>query len=281
VVKPVAPPVRKKRPAAKKVREPSSEHAASAAPSPSGAVDAPSAAVSDAVTDAASDDATGGSAADGATAPAANALPARGMIRYRVYRGSGGFQVGYSTHRWQIDGGAYRLTAVTETSGLAAFFKPLSIELESLGHVDAAGYRPDSFAIRRDGVATAERADFDWARSTVKIGDRAPEALAAGAQDLLSFHYQLAFLPPGEGERVLSIATGRKFERYRLVVLGDEQIDTPAGVFLTVHVRAPGDNTTELWLARERWLLPVKIRHIDRRGDSFEQLADVLETSSD
>ncbi|MBK1680125.1 DUF3108 domain-containing protein [Rhodocyclus tenuis] len=218
-------------------------------------------------------------AADGATP--ANRLPAEGTISYRVYRGTRGLEVGHSTHTWRIADGAYRISALTETSGLAAFFKPLQIALESRGLFDAAGYHPESFAVRRNGAETRERADFDWSAGTVRVGDRPAEALADGAQDLLSFHYQLAFLPQLAGVNVMPIATGKKFERYRLEAVGDEEIETPAGRFQTLHVRAPGDNTTDLWLARERWLLPVKIRYTDRHGDSFEELADVIHTSSD
>lgn len=225
-----------------------------------------------------------GAAAEAATA-VGQALPAQGTIRYRVYRGTQGLEVGRSTHSWQIADGSYRIDALTETSGLAAFFKPLAIELASRGRIDAAGYHPYSFVIRRNGQETRERAEFDWAAGMVQIGDKPAEPLADGAQDLLSFHYQLAFLPQLAGSAVvplsLPIATGKKFERYRLQALGDEEITTPAGVFQTLHLIAPGDNTTELWLARERWLLPVKIRHTDRHGGSFEQLADVIQTSSD
>ena len=229
----------------------------------------------------AGDSATTAQATDVAADAAANRLPAEGAITYRVYRGTRGLEVGRSTHTWRIADGAYRISALTETSGLAALFKPLQIALESRGLFDAAGYHPESFAVRRNGAETRERADFDWAAGTVRVGDRPAEALADGAQDLLSFHYQLAFLPQIAGVNVMPIATGKKFERYRLEAVGDEEIETPAGRFQTLHVRAPGENTTDLWLARERWLLPVKIRYTDRHGDSFEELADVIHTRSD
>ena len=214
-------------------------------------------------------------------APAESRLPARGMIRYRVDRGDQGFEVGRSTHAWEAIDGAYRITAVTETSGLAALFKPLRIELESRGRLTAEGLQPTSFLIRRDGVATNEKAEFDWPQMQVRIGNAAAQPLSPGAQDLLSFHYQLGFLPHPEMGNVLPIATGKKYENYRLESLGDEQIDIPAGSFRTLHLRAPGDNTTELWLAYDYLLLPVKIRHLDRDGDSFVQVATEIQLSKD
>ena len=56
-------------------------------------------------------------------------------------------------------------------------------------------------------------------------------------------------------------------------VLGDEDIELPAGTMRTLHLRTPGTNSTELWLAYDYLLLPVKIRHEDNKGDSFVQVA--------
>lgn len=235
----------------------------------------------------AKDEATAEATADSPEAPPIEAaalesrLPARGMIRYRVDRGDQGFVVGVSTHDWEIVDGAYRITAVTETSGLAALFKPLRIELESRGRLTSEGLQPESFSIRRDGRETREKAVFDWTQMTVRIADSAAQAVSHGTQDLLSFHYQLGFLPHPEAGGVLPIATGKKYESYRLESLGDEQIEIPAGKFRTLHLRAPGDNTTELWLAYDYLLLPVKIRHLDRDGDSFVQVATEIRLSKE
>lgn len=38
-------------------------------------------------------------------------------------------------------------------------------------------------------------------------------------------------------------------------------------------------NTTELWLAYDYLMLPVKIRHVDRKGDSLVQVAIKIEVS--
>lgn len=211
--------------------------------------------------------------------PAKPRLPAQGTIRYRVDRGERGFEIGRSTHSWQIRDGAYLMTAVTETTGLVAFLKPLRIEWESRGRVTAAGLQPEHFAIRRNGSETNERADFDWAQMQVQIANAAAQPLKPGAQDLLSFHYQLGFLPHPETVTLLTVVTGKKSEDYRLDMLGDEEIQTPAGAFRTLHLRAPGDNATELWLAYDHFMLPVKIRHTDREGDGFVELAVDIQLS--
>ncbi len=208
-------------------------------------------------------------------------LPARGKIRYRVDRGDSNFEIGYAQHEWEIVDGRYRLTSVLETTGLVWLFKAYRMEMESRGQMTAEGLQPEFFAIRRNGQETKEKAEFDWDKMTVRVGDRAEQSLAHGAQDLLSFNYQLGFLPHLEVGTTLPIATGRKYGVYRLEVLGDEEIELPAGLMRTLHLRAPGENATELWLAYDYLLLPVKIRHVDAKGDSFVQVATKIQLSPD
>jgi hypothetical protein len=214
-------------------------------------------------------------------APVVSRLPARGMIRYRVDRGDQGFEVGHSTHDWEIVDGVYRITSVTETSGLVALFKPLRIELESRGRLTAEGLQPEHFMIRRGGRDSKEKAEFDWAQMLVQVGNAAAQPLGHGAQDLLSFYYQLGFLPHPEAGGALPIATGKKYLSYRFEPLGDEEIETPAGSLRTLHLRVQDDTTTELWLAYDYLLLPVKIRHLDRKGDSFVQVATEVRLSKE
>jgi hypothetical protein len=215
-----------------------------------------------------------------AAAPAAT-LPARGAIRYRVDRGDQGFAIGFSVHEWEVVDGAYRITAVTETSGLVAFFKPLRIEVESRGRLTAAGLVPEHFETRREGRATSEKVEFDWEAMTVVIGDRPAQALSVGAQDLLSYPYQLGLVADLAAVGSLPIATGKKYANFRLEVVADEDIEIPAGNFRSLHLRVPGVATTELWLAYDRALLPVKIQHLDRKGNLYVQVATTIEFSQE
>lgn len=205
-------------------------------------------------------------------------LPGEGGIRYVVMRGESGFEVGRAEQRWTFGDGRYRLTAVTETSGLAALFKPLRIEMESEGRLVAGGLAPERFRTRRNGQETNENADFDWSRHEVLIqrdGSRRP--LADGAQDMLSFHYQLAYLGELADGVTAGVATGKKFDTYHFESLGEEMLEIPAGVFRCLHLRVRNDATTEIWLAMDRNRLPVKIRHTDKKGDRFEQVAIQLD----
>jgi len=211
--------------------------------------------------------------------PTVPRLPSHGVIHYRVDRGDSNFQIGVSRNEWEIIDGRYRLRSVVETTGLVWLFKAYRIEMESQGLITAEGLRPDSFALSRNGQTAKEKAFFDWETMRVKIGNLPDQGLTHGTQDLLSFNYQLGYLPNLVAGGDLSIATGRKYGVYHLEVLGDELITLPAGEIRTLHLRAPGENTTELWLAYDYLLLPVKIRHVDNKGGSIVQVATTIQLS--
>ena len=220
-------------------------------------------------------------AASAEPAPVSARLPPRGMIHYRVDRGDSNFEIGFAQHEWAIADGHYRLTSVVETTGLVWLFKSIRIEMESRGLISDQGLRPQTFAILRNGQATRETASFDWQAMTVRVADQAEQPLDDGAQDLLSFNYQLGFLAHPEAGSTLYLATGKKYGVYHLEVLGDEDLELPAGTVRTLHLRAPGTNTTELWLAYDYLLLPVKIRHVDAKGDSFVQVATRIQVGDE
>ncbi|MBK7899057.1 MAG: DUF3108 domain-containing protein [Azonexus sp.] len=206
--------------------------------------------------------------------PVVPVLAASGRIRFAVYRGERGFEVGRAEHAWEFAEGRYRLSTLTETSGLAALFRPVRVELESRGVLTARGLRPERFETRRNGAATRENAAFDWSAGEVILErDGRRLAVSEGAQDLASFPYQFAYLAGLEKGHVLTVVSGRKLERYAFDALGEEEVTVPAGTFRTLHLKVLGESVTELWLAPERGFVPVKIRHIDKKGDSYEEHA--------
>ncbi len=206
--------------------------------------------------------------------PAAFRLPPRGLIRFRVDRGDSGFAIGEAWQEWEFGEGRYRLHSVAETTGLVWLFRAARFEMESLGRISEHGLQPEVFGMLRNGRKAKERAMFDWETMKVRVGDRPEQPLDPGAQDLLSLYYQLGFLNPGSGSNSsLPIATGKKYAIYRLEVLGDEKIEVPLGELRTLHLRAPGENSTEMWLAYDYLMLPVKIRHVDSDGGSLVQVA--------
>ena len=212
--------------------------------------------------------------------PAKPILPTTGTIRFAIYKESLGLQIGRAEHRWEFaEDGSYRLTGITETSGLAALFKPVRLQTESRGRMVAGGMQPDSYRTLKNGKDANENADFDWATSAVTLSrDGSVRPIAPGTQDILSLNYQLAYLGKLAEGSTLGVVTGKIYERYAIDSLGEEEIETPAGRFRTLHLRAMTDSVTEIWIALDRQRLPVKIRFTDKKGESFEQVATELGT---
>jgi hypothetical protein len=210
--------------------------------------------------------------------PARPLLPASGTIRFAIYKESLGLQIGRAEHRWDFsEDGRYRLIGITETSGLVSLFKPIRIETESSGRLVAGGLQPERYRSLKNGRDANENADFDWSTAEVRLSrDGSVRQIAPGTQDILSLNYQLAYLGDLAGGSVFGVVTGKKYERYQVDSLGEEEIETPAGRFRTLHLRAMTDNVTEVWIALDHDRLPVKIRFTDKKGDSFEQVATEL-----
>lgn len=200
-------------------------------------------------------------------------LPGSGVIRYSIVKVSLGLTVGRAEQRWEFrEDGTYRLQSVTETTGLAALLRPSRIEQESTGRLAPNGLQPETFRVRKNGADTGENADFDWSTVQVRLArEDAPRAVARNAQDLLSLQFQLAYLKRPENGASIGVVTGKKYERYDLDALGEEEIDTPLGRLRTLHLRAQTDNITEFWIAPDKRNLVVRLRFTDRKGDAFEQ----------
>jgi hypothetical protein len=207
--------------------------------------------------------------------PAKPLLPASGTIRYAIFMGTRGFQIGRAEHTWKFtEDGRYRLTGMTETVGLAALLKTIRFENESSGRLVAGGLQPELYRTRKNGQDANENADFDWTAAAVHLsrGDKT-ESIVPGTQDILSLNYQLAYLPRPEAGASVGVVTGKKYSRYALDSLGEEELATPAGRFRTLHLRAMGNDVTEIWIALDHHRLPVKIRFTDKKGDVYEQVA--------
>jgi hypothetical protein len=205
------------------------------------------------------------------------AFPPQGKIRYTVYRGDRGFEIGQATHQWEFAEGRYRLSSVMETTGLASWFRPMRVEMESLGRIGLRGLQPEHYRMK-NSKSGEENVAFDWSAWQIKIGDHPPETLQPGSQDLLSQQYQFAYMvypssiaigpkPPFR----LWVATGKKYEQVQFDILGPETLELPVGSFDTLHLQSIGKSQTDLWLAPEYLMLPIKIRFTDRDGDTYEQ----------
>ena len=208
------------------------------------------------------------------------AFPRRVRLRYQATMGDNGFILGETTQELRHDGTNYVLTRVAATTGLAGIFRPTKIVETSEGEITVNGFRPREFRIDRGG-GKIESAQFDWQVGRVTLSNERAFDLPPGAQDLLSVFSQVSLMETrGVAWVSLPVVTGKRLERYDFEVLGEEKITTPRGERLTVHLRnarADSKEATELWLSPEDANLPVKVRYVDKRGESFEQVAVAIE----
>lgn len=208
--------------------------------------------------------------------PPAPPWPRAGRVRYVVTYGESGFIIGETVHEWRVDNGRYTIRSVATPRGLAAL-RGKTRSQSSEGEITAEGLRPHAFRDQREG-RESEAAVFDWTQATVAFsGGRGESRVASGTQDMVSVFYQLAWQAPRENIDI-SVATASRVGRWKFEWVGEENVDIAGSSLSTLHLRTRADgDVTEVWLAPSRGGLPVKIRHVDRKGDTFEQTADLME----
>ena len=210
------------------------------------------------------------------------ALPANVSISYQI---TSAFADGRAVYSWEREGDSYRISADAEAEGLFTLFLEGQIHQESRGTVSALGLRPDSFVETRPNSAR-EGVEFDWRARQVKLfrGDNSKTSeLRDNTVDWLSMIFQLAHVPPGGDSTDLQVFTQRKLYRFRLEVLGVEQIEIPIGSVRALHLRHtdPKDSreVVDVWLGLEQHNLPVKLRFpVARNRLIVEQVATEVST---
>jgi hypothetical protein len=207
--------------------------------------------------------------------------PKSGRIVFQVKHGENGFEVGQSTHRWSHDGKTYRLSAETKTTGLAAMLRSSSAVQESHGVLVETGLQPLEFKSMRNGK-TKENVRFNPEQHIIinTPGEQIP--FQGTAQDKLSLFYQLGAFALDNPQITLKLMSGSNLQDYAVSVDAPQEIDSVLGKrsvrHLTVMVAGAGktDDSTEVWLDTAT-RLPLKIRHRDRKGEVFDQVATAFE----
>lgn len=199
------------------------------------------------------------------------------QLTFDVYGGIGGFRIGDTYHRLEINRDRYTLKAVKRITGLAGLFNDEQTTQISRGKIIERGLQPESFTEEKttNGSKQNLKATFDWAAQKLRFGRNSEISLPDDAQDVLSFTYQLSQLSM-RGEIIpLAISDGRQLENYRLEVGGEEDISTPMGEVHALHLRkmhARGEAYFEIWLGLEYRLLPVKFRRIGISDEMIEEI---------
>ena len=210
--------------------------------------------------------------------------PAMVRASYDVSRD--GLHIFSVNETFERNGAKYQIVSESTPVGLFAVFIRTRARVVSSGSVTAAGLRPEQFEYGRLDDPSRNVSDrFDWEAGLLRMtfdGRSENTPIETGAQDRVSVMYQFLFLPE-DRLRELSFqmtSNGKKMDRYRYLLEGTEQLDTPLGRFDTLHLvkqRDPGENGAEIWLARERQLFPVKLVILENDGSKFEQVITQLE----
>lgn len=211
-------------------------------------------------------------------APVAFAAPQTVHAQYHV--SMNGVPIGIMQETYEARDGRYQIVSETHATGVLALVQRRPARVTSSGEVDLAGLHPQTFeAARGSSDARRVRADFDWTahKLTMTHDDRSDTVtLPPGAQDRLSVMYQFLFIPPDQlRDLKFAMTNGRKLDHYRYTTGPDTALDTAIGRMAVVHLvkqHAAGDTATEIWLAREHAMLPVKMRIIEDDGSRYEQI---------
>ena len=198
-------------------------------------------------------------------------------IAYDLLHGDSRTRVGSVVHTFRIDGDRYEAEAVAEAVGFVSLVFRGRFVQRSRGRIGPAGLVPEEYTLERGRGDPPERAVFDWADGKLDLAwrsERRTVDLPAGAQDPISVLHQIWFMQPLPFTSQLAVASSRKLGRYAYEVLGDEDLITPLGYVRALHIgRVEDDGSVlEVWLDRDRDLLPARIFSRDRKGTVLDQV---------
>ena len=213
-----------------------------------------------------------------ALATAANAMPLEIAAEYRLT--STGMTIGRVSETFKRDDDTYTIRSTTRSEGALKLVLDDSITLESRGRVGGAGLQPLEFEQRRAGNHSKDiHATFNWDKGIMVSrfrGETNEVPLPKATQDRLSILYQFMNLQGRAPQVEMHMSNGRKVERYTYRFVEEVRVTTPAGDFDTLHYqRIPSsekDPRTDVWLARDRYNLPVRVVFDDPRGLKVEQM---------
>jgi hypothetical protein len=177
-----------------------------------------------------------------------------------------------STHLWRRIDDHYTLSVEGGSTGGLTWFEATSSPFESEGQFVGNELRPESFL-----GAESRRIRFDWAGGEARSDDSKAFALQSDTQDPLSLAYQVMRLIR-RGVTSVVVLDGQEARAYDLMLLAEETIELPAGQFPAWRVRIGLQSNpqvfTELWLGKEIYGMPIRIRESLADGSFRELVAE-------
>ncbi|WP_035383505.1 DUF3108 domain-containing protein [Ferriphaselus sp. R-1] len=209
--------------------------------------------------------------------PASAATPSQVQAEYRLELE--GLEVAEIKEAYTRTDDRYHIESVSRAVGIAAMLKPETILGHSEGTVTARGLHPLKVTQQRSkDVERNASAVFDWQTHQLVLTDRLGTrqlALPDDTQDRFSAMYQFMFLDlPGAGTLTFHMTNGSKLDIYDYQVTPEQSVDVPGGQFKALYVATPPQANgarTELWLAVEHHLIPVKVVVTEGDGNRYTQ----------
>lgn len=197
-------------------------------------------------------------------------------LAFTVFKGAGSKRSGEAEHRLDLQGNRYTLQSIKRTARISGLPGQEQFIQTSLGVLGEHGIYPETYQeeIFTAGKRQVAKAKFDRVAQGVNFSREEDAPLPDGAQDALSFMYQLSQLSLKKEIIPLSVVNTTAVEEYNFEIGRKEEIETPSGKVRTVHLRKlhkHGDPYMEIWLGLEYRLLPMKLRWIDGADEVIEE----------
>lgn len=195
-------------------------------------------------------------------------FPRHLQLTFIVYQGQGGSRSGEIRQQLDIHGNRYTLTSEWQTAGPASLRNSDRIIQTSTGKIVEHGLQPDTFDDARITGSGRQvvQATFDWAAQLLCLADGSATPLPEGAQDLLSFTYQISQLPLNGEFFAMPVSDGTQLQQYQVEIGTRQDLATPLGKLRVLHLRKmheQGEPYFEIWLGLQYRMLPVKFRLVD------------------
>lgn len=204
--------------------------------------------------------------------PALSVLPPRLSLRYQVQYG---LASGEQTMVWTRTDDRYTITSVAGATGLAGMFYRGQFIQTSSGRITSSGLQPDTFWDQRGDKRSSARFDTEQGRITYVPAKGEPRHFSyqGAVQDVVSLFFQLALTaPPQKSQLSFNVFNGKKLRHYIYGVRDEVLLDTVSGKERTLHLVRENDQDGrfEVWLAADRYYLPVRVMKRDENGNEVE-----------
>ncbi len=205
------------------------------------------------------------------------------VAHYKIYKS--GILIGAVEERFTREGDTYKVVSETQTAGALKWVLRDRVTLSAEGKVGVQGLEPASYQLKRQNDQKKNiSATFERDRAKIVSHHHNKTELfdlPSGTVDRISAMYQFAFDVPLTPEVTFWMSQGKEAEQYRYRKQGEPVIKVGDTTFATVHyVRdiAPGRPQAQLWLAKNRHFLPVRMIFEDSNGLELEQTLVDLQT---